>query len=162
MKKFVTENGTFLVSCLVAFLAFIGVLITNNRNKKNIRMQARIDWIENVRKQTANTLSSYHKLMKFRTGNEHKGLLWNFQKDLELLSLYFADDKDIDNKANQVLDKWTRFWWHNNKGKHKDLNLLIETISGKQESVSKDEISELKSQISTYLKIEWDRAKNGK
>lgn len=51
MKKFVTENGTFLVSCLVAFLAFIGVLITNNRNKKNIRMQARIDWIENVRKQ---------------------------------------------------------------------------------------------------------------
>ncbi|MHA3999278.1 hypothetical protein ACXPVD_12775 [Lactococcus cremoris] len=110
MKKFVTENGTFLVSCLVAFLAFIGVLITNNRNKKNIRMQARIDWIENVRKQTANTLSSYHKLMKFRTGNAHKELLWNFQKDLELLSLYFADDKDIDNKANQVLDKWTRFW----------------------------------------------------
>lgn len=154
-------------------LALIGVLITNSRTKKNIRMQARIEWIQEVRKQT---IVMFERYKQYRSAHfQQKGRLQaelNFQSSLRLLKLYFAGNKvgEVDlGRMREILSRSK-----SNKGKNGAIRLSIDELL-KFKDKDKDalnkpgesseyyvEMINFMDVISLYLKIEWDKAKKGK
>ncbi|OAJ96555.1 hypothetical protein A7U61_11755 [Lactococcus lactis] len=158
------------VSLIVGLLALGGVIFgafyKTWQDKKNIKMQARIQWIQEVRNHTAELLSR---------GYADKNTGYYFKKEIETVCLFFTTNESetsaIPNsdefeicleeinkleKENEKSDK--------NKNKHTYIIQLAQNLkkySDNQEYLDKY-LPKFREVISTYLKHEWDRANNGK
>ncbi|QDK70523.1 hypothetical protein [Lactococcus protaetiae] len=164
-----------IAAIISLFSACLSVWGIKRNIDANLRAKARIEWIQEVRKQTATVYKSYRELRSAYLQKSGRAIAYTkYQTDLRLLKLYFADNDDnISGESNKaVILKNSK----NNKSKNK---YLINVIDGLQEVKSRlnendilaatgdfsqyyVELDELMEYISIYLKIEWDKAKKGK
>lgn len=180
-----TENPTgFLAAVaavIAAIIALIGVIITANRNKKNIRMQARIQWIQDVREHAVRLHRDYYDLFevwnkneRYKKNNGGKDLPNHMDKfddtyhqilqDTNLLCLYFvvATDKldtiiSDNTSINNLFEKLKNL--KGNEEKNMLINLLARKLKDDKNTANADRLIDV---ISGYLKIEWEKAKKGK
>lgn len=171
------DKGNFEWASISAIVALIAALIsiynsykTNKSNfKSNVVSKSRIEWIQEVRKQSVAFISSFYKLTNyikrfdydyFREP-DHKIRIDRIEKDQELTSLinelkekgtllilYFGPDKSgnnvfIDYMVNHILEIADEL------GKSYDIDFLL-----KQE----DNIISLRDFLRVYFKAEWKRA----
>lgn len=117
---------TIGVAFIAPIISLFGVIYTNNTTKKltkdninaNITAKARIEWIQSVRKATAELITAYHKLLSVKSDECKREV----QEKTALFVLFFGPDDDSISKiiATDLFDKRT------NKGKN---NLLVEFIN---------------------------------
>ncbi|RKL64941.1 hypothetical protein CR203_23610 [Salipaludibacillus neizhouensis] len=76
---FFDDNGNFVWASIAAFVALIAALVslynvykTNKSNfKSNIVSKSRIEWIQEVRKQSVAFISSFYKLINYIKGFDY-------------------------------------------------------------------------------------------
>ena len=136
-------NGGDIMAIFVSVLSLIGVFIstfmTNRTTKKinkensklqekwnqknidaNLNAKARIKWIQNVRKTTAELLVHYFSMINFKKLESIDQELLEAQEKNELLILYFGNDStESDSSREKLLSK------EDNKGKN---NLIVELL----------------------------------
>ena len=84
---------TIGVAAIAPVISFLGVLYTNHTTKKiargnidaNITANARIEWIQNVRKETAKLISVYHKFLQESNINKKYDFLLVSKESTNLL-----------------------------------------------------------------------------
>lgn len=163
------DSGNW-VSLIVAMVALVGVIFGNIyktwQDKQNIKMQARIQWIQDVRNHTAELLTR---------GYADKNTGYYFKKEIETVCLFFATDEskeltpsigyDFEEYFKKIEDlERTNLEEDKNNNKHTFIIQLAQILKGhsdNQEYLDKY-LPKFREVISTYLKHEWDRAKNGK
>lgn len=98
-----------IASFITAIIAFLGILYSTRYVKNNIRMDARIEWIQKVRETVARVISLCY-LVVYEINEEE--VLKNFLKakeQINLLMLYFGPDeignKDFLGLNEQILKK---------------------------------------------------------
>lgn len=159
--------------------------IEDNKINANVKSKARIAWMQEVRNNTSFFLTAYsnyricNREMQNTSTNDpdyskkvkDKEISLNeFKNASSLLSLYFADKAKkssnvIDVKKFDLKDESNIFYKkvyddETNAGKHQYINILLEDVV--KDAKSKEELVEsIKEIISIYLKVEWDKVKNG-
>jgi len=136
----------------------------------NLKAQARIQWIQEVRKQTLEVIKWEYAKMK---GG------YQLKKALDMLSLYFVNNpldgsEEAENSSPEdIIKKIKKLEESNsendkNKGKNYLIDLYLQKIKkevqdkgGKYDELEKH-LTDLQMVISVYLKHEWDKAKEGK
>ena len=136
-------NGGDIMAIFVSVLSLIGVFIstfmTNRTTKKinkensklqekwnqknidaNLIAQARIEWIQNVRKTTSELLVHYFSMINFKKLESIDQELLEAQEKNELLILYFGNDSNERNYPRERL-----LFEENNEGKN---NLIVELL----------------------------------
>jgi hypothetical protein len=174
---FFDDNGNFVWASIAAFVALIAALInlynvykTNKSNfKSNVVSKSRIEWIQEVRKQSVAFISSFYKLVNYIKGfdfdyfrePDHKKRIERIEKDQELsrliselrekgtlLILYFGPDNSgnndfIDYLVNHILEI------ADGLGKHYDVSHFL---------AQENSIISFKNFLRVYFKAEWKRA----
>jgi hypothetical protein len=174
---FFDDKGNFVWASIAAFVALIAALVslynvykTNKSNfKSNIVSKSRIEWIQEVRKQSVAFISSFYKLINYIKGfdydyfrdPDHKNRIDRIEKDQELsrliselkekgtlLILYFGPDKSgnnefIDYIVNHILEI------ADGMGKYYDVDYLL---------AQEKSIISFKDFLRVYFKAEWKRA----
>jgi len=221
--------GVAVAGGFTIFVAFKNSKLQKELQQKQIaadlKASARIQWIQEVRKQTAKLISAHQKLWitsynfsevaEARAENEKQKVYAEFLEEAILLELYFAnkpgkkklsfaedrgknfykeswEQQERGNPQNEKITKakennkplWNiLFNDENNDGKEELIVSLIEDIKnnpaekGKKDNpcsrylasvetshknqITQNNLGNLSKIISIYLKIEWDRAKNG-
>ena len=146
--ELITETGPIIntgdvIAIIVAVISLIGVVIstlmtnrtTKKINKENSRLQekwnqknidanliaqARIEWIQNVRKTTSELLVHYFSMINLRNLENIDQELLDSQEKNELLILYFGNDSSERNYPRERL-----LFEENNEGKN---NLIVELL----------------------------------
>lgn len=146
--ELITETGPIIntgdvIAIIVAVISLIGVVIstlmtnrtTKKINKENSRLQekwnqknidanliaqARIEWIQNVRKTTSELLVHYFSMINLRNLENIDQELLDSQEKNELLILYFGNDSIERNYPRERL-----LFEENNEGKN---NLIVELL----------------------------------
>lgn len=97
---------------LAAFIALIGVFYTVQRTKRNIKMQARIDWIQEVRKQTAEFITG---IVNITVGKNKVNLIRYYQEEgcEKGTSEYNLYNHEVIKIHGEMEDRSVNFW---NKG----------------------------------------------
>lgn len=183
-------DGVVIAACITAIVAFISTIIKpiveNNMKTKELRMKTRLDWIADVRQLTAKLTTSMTNFYtnayavgfyfkenpnaEIDKGNISFNRMTEAKEDIleysSLLRLYFGkNDSDgrnkiIINSLNESVIKVLSLLNDEYNGTYK-LNRLIEnpeTYSDLANKITK----ELTTEVSDYLKSEWDNAKKGK
>lgn len=147
----------------------------SKRSKEEIKMNAIINWIQAVRNQTAELLTnynSYNSAFKERKGlrktqNDYqkkyeelstkiKSLEIEYIHSASLLALYFSDKNNEGTNYDEIILSNTK----SNKNKHAEIQKLLEKTRVQLDQ-KEDDIRKLTKYISIYLKVEWDKTKNG-
>ena len=113
--------GIAVLSSLVTVLVTVA---TNRTNKLLNKASARIEWIQNVRRETAKLLSGYHGLLQESSIKKKYEWLLKSRENTNLLILYFGPEKST---TVELLDEQT------NEGKNEGivthLNKLFEEFT---------------------------------
>ncbi|MFI3166518.1 MAG: hypothetical protein R3Y32_00195 [Bacillota bacterium] len=162
---------TEILAFIAVSISLFSVLFTTWSTKKLQTSSARIEWIQNVRKQSAEFISSYTSFIsevtldKSQPVHKQKGILYFENKfngvpleRLEMLVLYFGpEDEDCENI--DIFNKKT------NSGKNEQIvKYLTDMRRFEIENVKthKEQIEKFSEIMRIYLKIEWNKAKEGK
>ena len=211
--ELISESETLLsmgniIAIIVAVISLTGVIIstvwTNRTTKKinkdnaelqekwnqknidaNLIAQARIEWIQNVRKTTSELLVHYFAMLNLANIKNINQELINSQEKNELLILYFGNDTTLKNAVdearkemykNATMQKIGEEWIEDiddfipveePEYQEDDVQNLVRTESALKKERKKiealqDDLILLRDAIRTYLKIEWEIAKQGK
>lgn len=162
--ELITESGSLIsvgdiIAIIVAMISLVGVIITTvmtNKttkkiNKENIELQdkwnqknidanliaqARIEWIQNVRKVTSELLTHYFSMINSENlENIDQELLVSQEKN-ELLILYFGNDVTQENTTGNIREKL--LCKENNIGKNDLLVRLLEDLAKQFSGYAKD------------------------
>lgn len=125
-------DGIAVIAAIGSFgtliFQFCSLINQKKENKKNldanITCNARIEWIQNVRRVTAEFITAAYKYMG-SVGEDEKKINFNLvQEKKSLLILYFGhDDINFNNKAQDIFDK------NSNNAKNEMVIKLINDIS---------------------------------
>lgn len=162
--ELITKSSSFIsvgdiIAIFVAVISLIGVIIstimTNKTTKKinernielqdkwnqknidaNLIAQARIEWIQNVRKTTSELLTHYFSMINLDNLDNIEQELLNSQEKNELLILYFGNDSEQKNTSKEIEKKI--LCKKNNIGKNDLLVQLLEDLAKQFSEYSKD------------------------
>ena len=174
--ELITENGPIIntgdvIAIIVAVISLIGVVISTfmtNRTTKKINMensslqekwnqknidanliaQARIEWIQNVRKTTSELLVQYFSMINLRNLENIDQELLDSQEKNELLILYFGNDSIKKNYPRERL-----LFEENNEGKNNLLVELLEELAREFSDFSRDVKNKRYEQLEKTIKI---------
>lgn len=166
---FFDNNGNFLWASITAIAAVAAFVINSriaNKTAKanfeaNIVAKSRIEWIQEVRKKSAEFIASCYDLLEFlelqknedsesnnENSEEKKARLKNeVQKNGTLLTLYFGPDSSKNNDLITLMIKDLVKKLTNKEGFSSSHSTLIE-----------DQLFMLKDFLRIYFKAEWKRA----
>ena len=110
-----------IAAAVTATVALLGIL----HSKKNIRMNARIEWIQKVRETAAGAISLCYSLIYETDEKNAKNILLAAQEKINLLILYFgpgASEKVLEEKDNLLRKE------NSNEGKNNYIVNFLEEI----------------------------------
>ena len=103
MSEFLKNVKDYLINApqvVASIFALVGVLLTilktSSNNKKSIKTNARIDWIQKVRNEVSELLALYSCVNEASISNEQ---LYQIEKKTNLLILYFGPDSSKNAKS---------------------------------------------------------------
>lgn len=103
MSEFLKNVKDYLINApqvVASIFALVGVLLTilktSSNNKKSIKTNARIDWIQKVRNEVSELLALYSCVNEVSISNEQ---LYQIEKKTNLLILYFGPDSSKNAKS---------------------------------------------------------------
>lgn len=162
--ELITDSGSLIsvgdiIAIIVAIISLGGVVFTtvmttrttDKINKENIELQnkwnqrnidanliaqARIQWIQNVRKTTSELLMHYFSMINLGNLENIDQELLNSQEKTELSILYFGNDGTHENTNGDIREKL--LFKENNVGKNDLLVTLIEDLAKRFSVYSKD------------------------
>lgn len=174
--ELITETGPIIntgdvIAIIVAVISLIGVVIstlmtnrtTKKINKENSRLQekwnqknidanliaqARIEWIQNVRKTTSELLVHYFSMINLRNLENIDQELLDSQEKNELLILYFGNDSIKRNYPRERL-----LFEENNEGKNNLIVELLEELAREFSDFSRDVKNKRYEQLEKAIEI---------
>ena len=187
--ELITETGPLIsmgdiIAIVVSIISLVGVIITtvmtnkttkkinkdnlelqNKWNQKNIDAnliaQARIEWIQNVRKTTSELLTHYFSMINLGNLDNIDQELLDAQEKNELLILYFGNDNSQENANQNIRERL--LYKENNIGKNDLLVKLLEDLakrfSGYSGDVKKGRYKYLEEAIRQSRKEMYDNAR---
>lgn len=114
-----------IAAAITAILALFGIFYSTRYVKNNIRMNARIEWIQRTRETAAGAISLCYALIYESDNEKARSILLKAQERINLLILYFGPDKieEILEEKDVVLKKE-----ESNEGKNNYIVKLLEEI----------------------------------
>lgn len=125
------RQWTTWIPIIVAIIALWGVVYSTRYVKNNIKMNARIEWIQKVRETVAAVISLCYSLAYEGDEKKFQSILLRTQEKISLLILYFGPDKVVENE-NKNEDK-ILLNEKSNRGKNNYIVKKLESISMKSE-----------------------------
>ena len=143
----------------VVFSTIITTRTTKRVSKKNIdahiTANARIEWIQNVRKATAELLSVYYSVLIENDIEKKQDSLQRSREKKELLILFFGPDKDKNSESKKIAVTSDLFDTTTNKGKNdfivEYLNELSKMMDWHVDCTSRNEFKILQERYSMFL-----------
>ncbi len=176
----VDQNGNFqwasiaaLIALVAAIISLINVYQTNRNNSKNMIAKSRIEWIQEVRKQSVEFISACYLLFKYIETLKGEGIFLEVDHDKRINSL--NSDPELTKLRKNVKEKGTLltlYFGPDSSKNNEFVNFMVTDITHKIDKLGvfydvdhilhlDHNIVVLKDFFRIYFKAEWKRTNGG-